>query len=471
VFALAGSRGAAIGGMLVLLALGGLRALQRFDDMAAVRRFITDSTNIKIVMEPLRPHPIPYEATVDGEQIDRPAQVYWWLESDDVLRQILKDGALGLGETYMDGKWRSNDVEQLCGEFLKMEGNDLLMKKLGWRAVPLVFSILVASVKARVLPGPGDTVASARRHIAHHYDISTKLYERMLGPTMMYSCAYFHKAGMTLEEAQRAKMELVARKLDLRPGMRVLDLGCGFGCMAHFLALEYGVHVTGVSNSKDMVQFATERFAHPNVNIYFGDYREVEGVFDRVYSVGIFEHIGRANYKTYFDRCYDYLKDDGIMLIHTIGWGLAKREFGKSFVFKYIFPSCELPHISHFAMQSDRWHLEDFQSIGKCYPHTARRWLANLGDWEGLEERDLRFRRMWEYYLLSCISSFERRRCKLWQFVYTKTHSKRPDDCLHTRGFLPGQTLAPFTGIASDGTARKGEEQIEHPEPSTSQLA
>lgn len=412
---------------------------QTFDDTAPLKEFVTKYTNIEIVDTPLPPQPLAFEATVDGYWKHKDKTVKWYVKTDDVYRRILLHGGLGLGESYMDGQWETNDIEELCGEFLKLEqvekgGKNANSQRidLGWKAVPFAFSCAVGMFKASFLPS--NTVTSSRENISIHYDISTKLYQRMLGPTMQYSCAYFCQPGMTVTEAQLAKMHLAARKLDLKPGMRVLDLGCGYGAMAYLMATEYGVHVTGVTVSKDQWEYQKEHFAHPNVDIRFLDYRKVEGKFDRVYSIGIFEHIGRQNYQTYFDKCYDLLVDDGIMLIHTIGWGPTGPWNPNTFMFKYIFPGAEIPHMSHFTDAfTDRWHLEDWQSIGKSYPRTGRAWLANLGSWEGLEEFDERFRRMWWYYIFSCCSSFERRRCKLWQLVYTKTNSERADDCHHVR--------------------------------------
>lgn len=405
-------------------------AVLQFDDTAPIREFILQRTDITIVDEPVRPRPVAYEATVDGRPGKPAARAFWYIKSNEVFRRILLDGALGLGETYMNGEWQTNDIERLCGEFLRLEGAE---KELGWRALPLLGGMLSGALKTKFLPD--NTRTSSPNNIAHHYDISAQLYKRMLGPTMMYTCAYFHRPGMSLDEAQRAKMQLVAKKLDLRPGLRILDLGCGFGSMAHFLAEEYGVHVTGVTLSKDQVDFAHSNLAHPMLDIRLQDYRDVSGTYDRVYSIGIFEHLGREHYSTYFDKVYDLLAEDGIMLIHTIGWAQKKRASadGKSFVFKHIFPGAELPHASDFTEQSDRWHLEDWQSFGKSYARTARCWLHNLGDYSGLDGFDDTFKRKWEYYLLSCTASFERRRTKLWQLVFTKTASSRPDDAHHIR--------------------------------------
>lgn len=417
-----------------------VKLLRGFDDMKAMKDFIRKYTDIEIVDDPLPPQPLAFKATRDGQWLHKDARVKWYVKTDDVYRRILLHGGLGLGESYMDGQWETNDIEELCAEFLKLEqietgGQKSLRQRLelGIRALPFYFSCAVGVFKAKYMPS--NTKTLSRKNIQEHYDIGTNLYQRFLGPTMMYTCGYFCEPGMSVNEAQRAKWEMVARKLDLKPGMRLMDFGCGYGSMAHFLVTNFDVHVTAVTLSEDQYAYAQEHFAHPNLDIRLQDYREIEGVFDRVYSIGIFEHIGRQNYKTYFDKCYDCLKDDGIMLIHTIGWGKTGPWNPRTFMFKYIFPGAELPHMSHFAEEfNDRWHLEDWHSFGRSYPKTGRAWLANMGAWEGLEEEyDERFRRMWWYYVFSCCASFERRRCKIWQLTYVKTNSPRPDDCHHIR--------------------------------------
>ncbi|OLP85840.1 Cyclopropane-fatty-acyl-phospholipid synthase [Symbiodinium microadriaticum] len=193
-----------------------------------------------------------------------------------------------------------------------------------------------------------------------------------------YTCAYYPRPDMSLDEAQEAKMDLIAKKLDLKPGMRCLEFGFGFGAQAHYLASKYGVHVTGVTLSREQMAW---------------------------------EHVGRNSYETFFDKCYELLKDDGIMLIHTMGWSRRGPWNHNAFVNKYIFPGGEMPTMSHMTMEySDRWHMEDWQSFGKSYVMTLRCWLERIRDWKGLDELDNRFRRMWVYYLCACAAAFERRR-------------------------------------------------------------
>lgn len=423
---------ALLAGLLVLL----LAVIERFGRTEPILEFICQNTDIQVVDEPI--DRAPFQAP-NGFFVKDGSGVRWYMKSEDVLRRALADGAIGFGETYVDGDWQTNDVEGLCHELLRLEGKEL---QLGWRAAPLLGTILLGKLRSQFLPN--NTLGSARSNVQLHYDLDAweisqaawvKLYEQMLGPTMQYTCAFFARPDMSLDEAQRAKMALVADKLDLKPGMRLLDIGCGFGGMAYYLATEFGVHVTGVTLSKNQAAYAREHFAHPNVEIILQDYRATEGTFDRVYSIGMFEQVGRRNTAEYFDKCYELLKDDGIMLLHTIGVNQSKVSTGKSFIGTHVFPGCELPHFCHFSEVSEagKWHVEDWHSFGKSYARTLRSWRHNVGDWSGFEEFDDRFRRMWEYWQLSSASSFDRRRTTLWQIVYTKANSSRPDDCHHVR--------------------------------------
>ncbi|CAJ1338498.1 unnamed protein product [Effrenium voratum] len=358
--------------------------------------------------------------------------VQWFLRNDTVLRRVLFEGGLGLGESYMDGHWDSDDVERLVYELLRIED---LTKELGARELPLLGTILFGAVKGKFLEMPGNTVEGASENINRTYDVETiKIYEEMLDRNMQYSVGYFYKPDLTLDEAQVAKMEMIGKKLDLKPGMKLLEIGFGFGGLANFLATKYDVQITAVTLSKAQMEWAKKHNGHPNIDFRFADYREAEGKFDRVYSVGMFEHVGRKSFATYFDKVYDCLKDDGIFLLHTLGWAKRGEWNHNAFVGKYIFPGGELPTLYLLTEEfSDKWHLEDFQSLGKCYVQTLRSWLDNLKTWDGMDEFDSRFKRMWEYYLNCCAAAFEKRRTKVWQMVWTKQSSTRLDDCHHIR--------------------------------------
>eukprot|EP00930_Biecheleria_cincta_P047813 TRINITY_DN33212_c0_g1_i1.p1 TRINITY_DN33212_c0_g1~~TRINITY_DN33212_c0_g1_i1.p1 ORF type:complete len:527 (+),score=59.38 TRINITY_DN33212_c0_g1_i1:77-1657(+) len=394
---------------------------RRLSNAAPIKKFIARNTAIKI---------IDGGRSVDDKDESRQDEICWYIKDDAVIRRIFSGGHnLALGETYVEGLWDSNDIRKLVLELIKLER---VKMQLGLHALPIFFGEVIGKMLAMCLPS--NTLSSSRKNITYHYDVSDKMFQRQLGPTMQYTCAYFHRPKMSLDEAQLAKMRTIAHKLDLRPGMRVVELGCGYGALAYLLATEFGVHVTGVSLSHDQVAYAKQHFAHPRVEISLQDYRNLEGVYDRVYSVGIFEHIGRKNYKTYFDKCYDLLAPDGIMLIHTIGWGVSGRWNPNTFMFKHIFPGAEIPHASHMTNKyTDRWHLEDWHNFGKSYSPTAQQWYANLEGSDEFEAMDERFQRMWRYYLLGGAAAFDSRRCSLWQLVFTKALSSRDSDCHHIR--------------------------------------
>jgi len=343
--------------------------------------------------------------------------------------KIATKGELGLGESYMDGDWDTPDLEYIMLELLSKE--EQLVKQIKNQG----FNFLLMECNARIKSMlPNNTIESSKENIASHYNIGNDLFEKMLGKHMQYTCAYFYKPNMTLDEAQYAKMELIAKKLDLKPGMKVLDIGCGYGSMANHLATKYGVNVTGVTLSEEQKRYADEKFSHPNVTILLKDYRHVNDKFDRVYSVGMFEHVGRKNYHEYYDKCYELLKDDGIMLIHTIGCSYPKWDAGNCFLMTYIFPEAELPHFSNLTGEfADKWHMEDMQNFGLSYAKTLREWRKNIGNWENLDSYPIRFKRMWHFYLSEAAATFQHRKNSLWQIVYTKRNSGRADDCHHIR--------------------------------------
>lgn len=346
---------------------------------------------------------------------------------DNIFQQFALKGEIGLSEAYMKKEWDSQHLEYVVSMFLKHDTEILTnLKRNSLR-------FLWAEIKANMWNWTSNTVESSQKNIAHHYDIGNDLYTKMLGKHMQYTCAYFHRPNMTLDEAQLAKMKLIAKKLDLKAGMKVLDIGCGFGAMAYHLASTYNVEVLGVTLSVEQQKYAAAHYQHLNLKIEVLDYRHVQGTFDRIYSVGMFEHVGRKNYQQYYDMCYSLLKDDGIMLIHTIS--TTQRSWNHhTFIGTYIFPEFELPHISSFGKPYvDRWHIEDLQTFGLSYAKTLRKWHENIGEWIGLDHYDNRFRRMWKLYLLGCAALFQNRDASLWQIVYTKKNSTRNDDCHHIR--------------------------------------
>ena len=346
------------------------------------------------------------------------------VNNDDFFSKSMAKADLGVAESYMDGDWDTPDLERTLSNLISNQ--DKLRKHI----CSLEFILLGLNNYITTFL-PSNTLESSKTNISHHYDIGNDLYAKMLGKHMQYTCSYFYKEGLTLDEAQYAKMELIAKKLKLEEGLTVLDIGCGFGSLATHLATKYKVKVVGVTLSKEQVKYHEEHFKHPNVTIKFMDYRNVTGTFDRVYSVGILEHIGKINYKEYYDKCHSLLKDDGIMLIHSIG--ASKGKSNDDFIEKYIFPGCEIPELQDLTKEyTYQWHLEDFQNIGLSYAKTLRSWHSNLGDWSDLPNYDTRFRRMWDFYLLGCAAAFQRKQIYLWQLVYTKKCNTK-FDCYYIR--------------------------------------
>ena len=333
----------------------------------------------------------------------------------------------------MDGDWDTPHLEALVYELQTHEA--AIQTGLRRRSAPLLVAYAADRIRT-TFATVSDGASAESSNIASHYDIGNDLYVRMLGPTMCYTCALYDRPGLSLDQAQRAKMALVARKLDLRPGMTVLDIGCGFGSIGYYLAREHGVRVTGVTLSAEQVRYAREHYVHPRLNVLYKNYRDVTGTFDRVYSVGMFEHVGKDNYPLYFNKCRELLNANGIMLVHSI-FSKTRAWSHDSFINKYIFPGGELPHWNDITriQAFDDWHLEDAHTFGVSYAHTLRAWRDNIGDWRGLcpVKYDARFRRMWDLYLQGCAGIFRSRHIYLVQLVFTKSDSSRPDDAHHIR--------------------------------------
>ena len=351
------------------------------------------------------------------------------IKNDIFFNKLLDRGELGLAESYMDGDWESNDLGNLLKKLMFYQ--DILESKAKYQTINFLYLKIFSTYESFFNT---NTLIKSPENIQKHYDVGNDLYNKMLGTTMQYTCAYFNKDDMTLDEAQESKMDLIAKKLDLKEGMDVIDIGCGFGSMANYLAKKYKVKVTGVTLSPEQKNFSDEYFGNENVSIEVKDYRLVRGKFDRVYSVGMFEHIGSKNYKEYFDKCYDLLKDDGIMFCHTMGISRPNYHQNEYFASKYIFPEGELPDMLNLTEgYSEKWRLEDFQNIGISYSKTFDAWRENIGNWETLEGYDERFKRMWEYYLHLFAENFRCQNFLLFQNVFTKKIYNRKDDCLFIR--------------------------------------
>ncbi len=328
----------------------------------------------------------------------------------DVLNRILARGSLGLGESYMDGWWDCEQVDEFIARVLRAQ----LHRRVGHPGE------LVALLKAKLVNLQSTT--RAWQVGREHYDLGNDLYERMLDPCMAYSCGYWASAG-SLEEAQEAKLDLICRKLGLQPGMRLLDIGCGWGSLMRFAAKHYGVECVGVTVSKEQSTWGAEKAAGLPVRFELTDYRlfnrDGSERFDRVASVGMFEHVGQKNYRSYFAVARRSLKEDGLFLLHTIG----KNESGGAidpWIDKYIFPNGSLPSVQEIAASSERdFIVEDWHNFGADYDRTLMAWHARFeAAWPELQSRySPRFYRMWRYYLLCCAGTFRARDNQLWQVV------------------------------------------------------
>jgi len=327
--------------------------------------------------------------------------------------RVLADRELGLGESYQAGWWDANQLD----EFLTA----LVMKDVRSLIKPSP-TLLATAARAKVQNR--QTLKRAADNASAHYDIGNDLYERMLDKRMIYSCGYWADA-VDLETAQEAKLDLVCRKLGLKSGMRVLDIGCGWGGFACYAAERYGVDVVGISLAEEQVRVATERTNHLNVDIRLQDYRTMEGTFDRIVSIGMFEHVGPKNYKAFFEHCDRLLTPDGVMLHHTIG-GLESRTQTDPWFDKYIFPGGVLPSLAQIGQASEgSWVLEDFHNFGPDYDTTLMHWHARINQaWPDLPHYDEHFRRTWDYYLMGSAAGFRSRSTQLWQMVFRR--SKRP---------------------------------------------
>ena len=329
--------------------------------------------------------------------------------------RVLRDRELGLGEAYQDGWWDADRLDEFLARVLAADLRSSI------RPSP---SLLWNVWRARLVNR--QTTDRAARNARHHYDIGNDLYLRMLGDEMVYSCAHW-KGADDLAGAQAAKLDLVCRKLLPEPGMRLLDVGCGWGALARHAATHHGVHVTGISPAGEQVDEARRRAGHLPVEFRRQDYREVDGEFDRIVSVGMMEHVGPRNFGAFFDRCRELLVPDGVMLHHTIGSNESK-EHTDAWFDRYIFPGGVVPSLEQVAGAAQpHWAVEDVQNLGPDYDRTLLAWHDNIeARWHEVPHYDERFRRTWRYYLLSSAASFRVRNLQLFQVVFRRTARPSP---------------------------------------------
>jgi cyclopropane-fatty-acyl-phospholipid synthase len=326
--------------------------------------------------------------------------------------RVLADGSLGLGEAYIDDWWECDAIAETIVKLIRAELH---------QRIRLSPRLVVESVKARVLNM--QRPANAYHNIAH-YDLGNELFEHMLGPTMAYSCGYWRDAT-DLDSAQRAKFDLICKKLMLQPGERLLDIGCGFGTLARHAAEHYGVHVVGITIAREQHAYAQKLCAGLPIDIRLLDYRELPslGRFDKIVSVGMFEHVGVKNYRRYLELAAAALPDGGLFLLHTIGTGVS-RMTGDGYLNKYIFPNGVLPSPTNLGRALEGvFVVEDWHNFGHDYFPTFMAWHANFQRYAASDKypHDPRFTRMWSYFLQLFGASFKSRiSCQLWQLVLSR---------------------------------------------------
>ncbi len=332
------------------------------------------------------------------------------VKDERFYKRAITEVELGFGEAYMAGWWESEKIDELIFRILR---SDLVSKvNHNFKVALQLAGFWLINMQAR---------RRAFQIGKAHYDLGNNLFQNMLDKRMTYSCAYW-KDAETLDEAQENKLELICKKLYLQPGMKVLDIGCGWGAFGKYAAEKYGVKVVGITVSKEQIKLGKQLCKDLPVEFRLMDYRDLNEKFDRIVSIGMIEHVGYKNYKQYFnvaDRC---LTDDGIFLLHTIGHEKSVKSTD-AWTHKYIFPNGMHPSIKQLGEAIEGLFLiEDLQNIGADYDKTLMAWYKNFSNnWNKIKkDYDERFFRMWKYFLLSSAGSFRARHNQVWQIVLTK---------------------------------------------------
>lgn len=325
-------------------------------------------------------------------------------------KRAVGEAELGIGESYMDGWWDCDEIDTLICKLLRSGLQDAV--KRNWS---ILWPIALAAVFNR------QNKRRAQKDVGGHYSLGNDLFQKMLDPLMLYTCGYWNNAA-SLEQAQINKLELICRKLELKPGMRVLDIGCGWGGFGKYAAQNHGVSVVGVTVSKEQMALGQELCQGLPVEFLLSDFRQLNERFDRVVAIGMIEHIGYKNYRTFMKVVHRCLDDDGLFLLHTIG-EIRSVTVTDPWTEKYIFPGSMLPSTKQLGQATENlFVMEDWHNFGADYDKTLMAWYANFErSWDSLKRNyDDRFFRMWKYFLLSTAGSFRARRNQLWQIVFSK---------------------------------------------------
>jgi len=358
-----------------------------------------------------------FESTLASADIQVNGSRPWDVQIKDkrVYRALALRGLTGLADAYVDGWWNCAELDTF---FYKVLSKGLNEK------VRFNYVNLGSYIKEKIF-----NLQSKRRAFIvgeEHYDLGNDLYEAMLDKRLVYTCGYW-KNAKTLDEAQEAKLDLVCQKINLKPGQRVLDIGCGWGSFAKFAAEKYGAHIVGVTVSKEQAELARKLCAGLPIEIRLQDYRDVNETFDHVVSLGMFEHVGYKNYRTYMEVVHRCLKGDGFFLLHTMG---QRDDYPNThqpechWIIKNIFPNGMLPSVAQIGDAAQRlFTMEDWHTFGKDYDKTMMSWLQNFEkNWPKLEHKyGPRFFRMWKYYLSEFCGAWRaHNQYNLWQIVFTK---------------------------------------------------
>ncbi len=331
-----------------------------------------------------------------------------------LFSRIIKEHSIGAGEGYMDGMWECDQLDELFFRICRHQGT---YEKLSWNwksnLIMLHNSLINQQSRAK-----SEQVANV------HYNLGNKLFECMLGDSMAYTCGYW-KNAQTLDEAEFAKYELICKKLSLKPGEKILELGCGWGGLAKYMAEKYGCEVVAFDIGREPAQYAKQLCQGLPVTIYQCDYRDThiynpkQTKFDKLVSVGVLEHVGYKNYDVFLNICLSFIKENGLFLLHSIGRDTSAN-FCEPWINKYIFPNGMLPSLKQMGGAFEKkFKLEDFHNFGAYYDKTLMAWYENFNrHWPELrKDYNERFHRMMNYYLLSCAGGFRARSMQLWQFV------------------------------------------------------
>jgi cyclopropane-fatty-acyl-phospholipid synthase len=332
--------------------------------------------------------------------------------------RLAREGSLGLGESYMDRWWTCTQIDAMMARILGNQLEKAEKHRLRQRLGQLAGALINMQTRAR-----------ARKIATQHYDLDNELFFSFLDDYKQYSCAYFKGVEKDkLAEAQENKLYLIATKLNLKPGEQLLDIGCGWGGLARFMAERRGCEVLGINISEEQLRYARDWCRELPVHFENTDYRSIRGRYDKIVSVGMFEHVGDKNYRTFMKVAHRCLKDGGSFLLHTIG-GNRSKSSADPWIRKYIFCNSMLPSAAQIARAGERlFIIEDWHSFGHHYDTTLMAWHRNFQKaWPSLKDRyDERFKRMWDYYLLSCAGAFRSRSIQLWQILLSK-HDAAPN--------------------------------------------